>query len=170
MEIRDVEKKLLDVIRSITQSPAVKNALEMEAIQSIQRNFEQGGRPERWTPSKKKEGKTLIESGQLSQITAESESTTTGLIVTLRPGVNAKTYARIHQEGGTINRKARNYRFRQNASGRTVFAKNKHKRISKETTGAAYSISIPPRPYMIIPPEDFPLILNAVSRAINLRT
>lgn len=170
MTVEQIEKNLLNVIRQFS-SPAVKAVLETESVNSIKTNFETGGRGV-WKPSKrvlKEGGQTLVKSGQMSEITAETQTTSDGLLVLLRPGVNAKTYSRIHQEGGTINIKQRSYRFRRNASGRTVFAKRKHKRDVREVTGRAHSITIPPRPYLVIPPEDYPRIINALTGALNLK-
>jgi phage virion morphogenesis protein len=61
---------------------------------SIEENFRRGGRPERWEPSKKAEGMTLIETARLkNSITYRAD----------RKGLSVGTnviYARIHQLGG----------------------------------------------------------------------
>lgn len=138
--------------------------LEIEAQKSIKKNFEAGGRPP-WPPSKKRSGKTLIVSGNLSNVlTVRSEADRS---VTLITNPLARAYARIHQEGGTIHRPARPLKFRQkkykDGRVRTVFASSKHKKITKVTMTKAYTITIPPRPYMVIPMED----LNTMARLIE---
>lgn len=134
--------------------------IEIEAVKSIKKNFEVGGRPSPWVKSKKSKKhrgtKTLVISGQLSNVTGirdESEGS-----VTLSTNPLTRAYARIHQEGGTINFPARMLRFRKktykNKTSRIVFAGAKHKRIVKKTMGKAHTVIIKPRPYMVIPDED----------------
>jgi hypothetical protein len=62
----------------------------------------------------------------------------------------------------------RKIRFRENKSGRTVFAKNAHKRITKESLAKPYTINIPPRPYLLIPEEDYSKLLDAAVAALKL--
>ena len=170
MNAQELENKLNALFKQITSK--VANTLETEAVKSVKKNFEVGGRPVKWNPSvksKKNAGtKTLVISGAMSEITSELGSTNSGIEITLRPGTNARAYSRIQHEGGTINRKPRLLRFKSHKSGRTVFAKNSHKRITKQTMSKPYSITIPPRPYLLIPPEDFPGIISRIKSAINL--
>lgn len=170
MNANELGQKVQNIIKQIRSKAAY--VLETEAVKSVKQNFIQGGRPIKWEPSvksKKNAGtKTLIISHAMSKITAETGNTNSGVVITLRPGVLAKAYSRIQQEGGTIQRKARSIRFRTNKTGRIIFAKNSHKRITKETMSKPYSITIEPRPYLIIPPEDIPGILSRVKSAINL--
>lgn len=147
--------------------------MKEEVWKSIRRNFEEGGRPEKWEPSNKigkaaarKHGnKTLIDSGALSNVSVEIE----GDKVVAMPSVEARHYARIHQEGGVINMPARKYKFRvktyKDKSKRTVFASGRHARITKETQGKAYSIRIPARPYLVIP--DLGEIIKRIKEGIE---
>lgn len=80
------------------------------------------------------------------------------------PNPLAGAYARIHQEGGTINMPARTVRTGKNRSGRTVFVKSSRKRGVKETQGKSYIIKIPARPYLVVPEEDFGRMLNALGK------
>jgi len=168
MSINEIEKALVAIIEK-AKSPAVAKALEVEAVKSIRRNFEQEGRP-KWDPSKKKRRdtglKTLTDSGNMSKIQAQTNQTNGGVEIVLLPGPASAAYARIQHEGGTINMPARQLRFRKDKSGNTRFAKNTHKRVTKETMSKPYSVTIPARPYLIIPEEDYPGILEAVKSAI----
>jgi phage gpG-like protein len=134
--------------------------VEIEAIKSIKKNFEVGGRPTPWAKSKKnkkhKGTKTLVISGQLSNVSATKDVSEGS--VTLSTSPLSRAYARIHQEGGTINFPARMLRFRKKTykdkTSRIIFAGAKHKRIIKQTMGKAHTVIMKARPYMIIPNED----------------
>lgn len=171
-DIRNIADKLLKLEGTIKQR--ARATLETELQESIQKNFDVGGRPA-WKPSQKKgraQGtKTLVITGNLRRTQVESRDTGVGLLVTLTPGPLASAYSRIHQEGGTINMPARAIRHREkkykDGRKRTVFASRQHKRITKETMTKPYTITIPPRPYLVIPPEDYQRIINAVAQSIK---
>jgi phage virion morphogenesis protein len=64
-----------------------------------------------------------------------------------------RVYAAIHQFGGTINRSGRSGKVRLKQSGKQVrFAKASDKKnvYEKEFSHGAYTITIPPRPYLPI--------------------
>lgn len=172
-DIRNIADKLLKLEGKIKQR--ARATLETELQESIQKNFDVGGRPA-WKPSQKKgraKGtKTLVISGNLRRTQVESRDTGDGLLVTLTPGPLASAYSRIHQEGGTINMPARAIRFREKkyktGRKRTVFASKQHKRITKETMTKAYTITMPARPYLVIPPEDYSSIINNVIQACKI--
>jgi phage gpG-like protein len=169
-------KELEDTITHLIEDIQVKalKVIEIEGVRSIQKNFEVGGRP-KWIPSQKK-GKakgtnTLRITGALSSITAVADFNSHR--VTFHPGPGARAYARIHQEGGIINRKASTSARRTKRDGRSVFASKRRdtgraKKVDVSFS-KAYSIVIPARPYMVIPPEDIPVMINAITRAIQLR-
>lgn len=134
--------------------------IEIEAQRSIKKNFEVGGRPTPWKPSKKNKKtrgtKTLVVSGALSSPSAVRDDAEGSVTLITNPLTRA--YARIHQEGGTIYHPGRHLRFRvktyKDKSKRTVFAGVKHKRLSKITWSQPYTVVMPARPYMVIPQED----------------
>lgn len=142
-------------------------AIQVEAVKSVQKNFEVEGRPA-WAPvtkrGKAKGTKILQVSGDLSEVTAEIDYAA-GMVI-LTSSTKARPYARIQNEGGTINMPARTVRTRKVTAGknkgRSVFAKNSHKRGVKETQSKPYKITIPPRPYMVIPPEDYKNIFDRI--------
>ena len=134
--------------------------IEIEAQKSIKKNFEVGGRPTPWKPSKKSKKnrgtKTLVVTGALSSPSAVRNDDEGSVTLITNPLTRA--YARIHQEGGTIYHSARLLRFRKKTykdkSSRIVFAGAKHKRIVKTVTSKPYVVTMPARPYMVIPQED----------------
>lgn len=144
------------------------NVIKEEAPRSIRKNFEQGGRPE-WKPSQKKgklKGtKTLIVSRTLMSVSAKANKAESSVTVSTNP--RAGKYAKIQNEGGTINVPAKPLKFRQkkykDGRTRTVFASKKHKKIVKETTSKPYKITIPKREFMNIPDAD----LNGIVSKIN---
>ena len=140
--------------------------LKVEAVSSIQKNFEQGGRPAKWEKSKKRKGKTLIKSGNMMKVTAMVDEGAAAVIITSNP--LAQAYSRIQNEGGTIQIKAGTKKLRKK-NGKSVFAGREHKRGVKEVTAKAHQIKIPARPYLVIPPEDFPQILSALEKGIKIK-
>lgn len=146
-------------------------------VSSIVANFRAEGRPEPWVAvrpatakrkAKAGHGKILTWSGQLQR-------SVTFQVVGVRIILGSVlTYARIHQEGGFIQRSGavhlrtdrRGNLLTQAALGRTfrnadrmyVFAKtgeHGHKNaVERALTHGPYAIGIPARPYLVIQPED----------------
>ena len=170
MNSEEVNARIVKAIEEVKRTALT--VIRAEALKSIRTNFESGGRP-KWIPSKKKgkaKGtKTLVISGNLSNVGSEIDFP--GSKVILMPNPLARVYARIHQEGGTINMKPRTMARRTKKDGRSVFAsKNRDtgKRNKVDVSfSRAYTIKIPARPYLVIPPEDYPGILQAVKRAVE---
>jgi phage gpG-like protein len=166
----EVENNLRRVIQEV-KSTALK-VMEIEALRSIQKNFESGGRP-KWIPSKKKgklKGtKTLVVTGALREVSAVKDEAASS--VTLITSPDSRAYARIQHEGGTISMKPKTMARRTKKDGRSVFAsKNrdtgKRKKVDVSFS-KAYTIRIPPRPFLVIPPEDYPGIVEAIRRAVS---
>ena len=155
----DIKKKAVAVI-------------EVEAVKSIKKNFEVGGRPA-WKPSikrgKLKGTKTLVVSGALSDVSASADPSAGTVTITANPA--SRAYAKIQNEGGEINMPSRAVRRRTATKGKnkgkTVFASSRHKKAT-ETRTKAYKIVIPARPFMVIPPEDIEGIKNKIKSAINI--
>lgn len=165
----DIERNLKQVLTEI-KGKALK-VLAVEAEKSIKMNFEAGGRPEKWEPrkhiSKRQRGrKLLVISGNLSNVTAEIDEYNNRVVIKTNPLASA--YARIHQEGGVINMPARELKFRKKRTGETVFAGRRHKKITKMKQIKPYKITIPARPYLVIPTSDFGRIKAAILKAIKI--
>lgn len=171
MSLEQIENILNNLSKNIASSSQVKAALKTSAVSSVMTNFEEGGRPIKWDPSEKTKknngSRTLIDSGDMSMIQAETEESSDGLRLVLMPGPLAKAYSRIQNEGGVINMPGRQLRFRKNKNGKTVFAKNSHKRVDRETISKPYNITIPKREYLIIPEQDYGMILDNVRSAVT---
>jgi len=166
MTEQDVVDKLLKQVKGLLVKKLA--IVEAEAKISIQRNFEEGGRP-KWIPSKKngklRGTKTLVVTGALSEISSTVDNET--LTVTLFTSPKASAYARAQQEGATINMPGRNILFRskryKDGSQRTVFAGRRHKKTF-EKVSKPYVIVIPARPFMVIPPEDLQKIIERINQ------
>lgn len=171
MTAEEAGRRIEDYIDQIKRKALI--VIEAEALKSVRTNFEQGGRP-KWIPSKKsgktKGTKTLVVSGNLSNIGSEVDFA--GSKVTLMPNPLARVYARIQHEGGTISMKPRTMARRTKKDGRSVFAsKNRELKRAKKidvSFSKAYTIEIPPRPYLVIPPEDYFVILARIKEAVKL--
>lgn len=167
MDAAEAGNKIIFITKQIV--PRILKALAIEGEKSIRRNFEAGGRP-KWIPrkriSKKQRGTNiLVISGSLKNVVSKINSGDNSVSLITNP--RARAYARIQQEGGTIDMPARNIRFRK-SKGRIVFASHRHKNIHHETMGRAYQIKIPARPYLIIPPEDYPGIVKVLQAAVRV--
>lgn len=131
----ELNKKISEHVASLTPPTALLDAIGLMMIRSIKKNFQEGGRPEKWKKSKRAEskgGKTLRATGMLQRsIIHEVEGST----VTI--GTNV-LYAPMMQFGGTIVPKtAKALHFV--SGGKDFFAK---------------SVTIPARPFMMIQQED----------------
>jgi len=126
---------------------------------SIAKNFRAGGRPVRWKPSvrvMKHGGQTLVKSAGLKNSIVMQVSGKT-----LKIGTNKK-YARIHQEGGRINKNVtigKHYRTISKVYGRSI----KPKRIEISAHDRKMNFTMPARPYLLIQdPSDW-RIINRIS-------
>lgn len=129
-------------------TPAMK-LIGIHMLRSVRLNFDAGGRPTPWTPSKRalrEGGKTLLDTGQLAgSITMRADRTSVRLST-------AKVYARPHQLGAAI-RHARGLKVRQKR-GRGVTRVRKVT-ITQRTGGV---IRLPARPFLMVQDEDTPII------------
>jgi phage gpG-like protein len=169
MNEKDVKKFLTDAVNKVRVKAL--NVLVIEGPKIIKKNFTEGGRPVKWKPrktiTKKQKGTNLmVVSGNLSNVMAVKNES--DFSVTLITNPSARAYARIHQEGGTINHPAKPLKFRRKKykSGitRTVFASSKHKKIIKETMSKAYVQKIEARPYMVIPQEELNRVIKLITK------
>lgn len=170
MTADQINNKIIGYIKQVKERSLKR--IEVEALSSIRKNFEAGGRP-RWQPSikkgKNKGTKTLVVSGNLSNVGSDIDYA--GSQVILKSNPLTRPYARIHQEGGTINRKASTRARRTKKDGRSVFASKKRDfgKAGKVDVSFSkpYQIKIPARPYLVIPQEDFERILKAIGNDIK---
>ncbi len=121
---------------------------------SIQENFREGGRPDRWKISKrarKESGQTLLRTGRLMRSVSLPTINSDGIEF----GSNLP-YAAIHQFGGEIDMPARSETFRRLRITRGS-RKGKFKRGTEPGRGftrSGYTIHMPARPYIVFQPED----------------
>lgn len=161
IEDREVRAELEALQRRTSDlSPAMKIISET-VYASIRRNFEVGGRPQRWQPSlrvKREGGQTLIRKG-----------TSGGLLGSLSPShgkdsatVSAnKEYAAIHHFGGSTGP-----RIIRPKNGKALFwpgARNPVKSVKHPGS------KIPPRPFMLVQNEDWTEIKNVINSYLSAR-
>jgi len=169
-EAGEIKKYLQEAVEKVKAKALA--ILEVEAVKSIKKNFRHGGRPEKWKPVKKKPKKykltkTLVNTGNLSNVSSVKNEA--DYSVTLISNPLTRAYARVHQEGAVINHPGRQLKFRKKKSRktgevRTVFASSKNKRISKVVKGKPYVVKIPARPFMIVPEEDLRKIVRIINK------
>lgn len=154
-EVKDFIKKAADNFKN-----RVLTIVEIESVKSIKKNFEVGGRPLKWKKSKKskknKGTKTLVISGNLSNVSATRNDAESSVVLMTNPLTRA--YGRAQNYGAKIYHPPTMLKFRKkvyrNGTSRIIFAGSKHKRIIKKTMSKAYTVVLPKREFMIIPDED----------------
>ena len=170
LNIPEIKQKIDQAIEQVKVT-ALK-VLEIEAVRSIQKNFEEGGRP-KWKASEKK-GRlkgtnTLRVSGALSRISAVRDDAAGTVTLITNPA--SRAYARIHQEGGTIRHPGGTRARRTKKDGRSVFASKRRDTGKAKKVDVSfikpYVIDIPARPYMTIPKEDHVSIISAVESGLR---
>lgn len=176
----DAGKRINDAARQLRDGRSLFRLLAGTLEAETAANFAAQGRPS-WAPLsaatkrerlKRNKGSSILKILQDSGILAASISSDYGDdFAVVGAGGAAKDYAAIQQLGGTIERPAYSVktRLRTDAKGSLVrqategkgknlaaFAKDSHKRVREvNSTVNAYSIKIPPRPYLPFdgPPE-----------------
>ena len=164
---KEVTKLFNELVRrGQNMSPAMK-IISGIMLDAVRENFEKEGpgwqklKPATIRQREKKgywPGKILRVRGQLSSsITSRHDSKSA------RVGTN-KVYAAIHQFGGDIQQSGQVLHFKKHKkgkyAGKTLFAKSSKADFGMKT--GAYSIHIPPRPYLKM--NDY--ALNAVKKAL----
>lgn len=120
-------------------------------LRSIARNFKEGGRPEKWRPSRRakgiERGKTLIDTGRLrNSMTCEVNGNV------LTAGTNV-VYARIHQLGGKINKEVvvrAHRRLMTKAFGKPIPART----VLVRSSARKMNTTIPARPFLMVQEAD----------------
>lgn len=150
-EIIDVAKRTASDLK-----PAMA-AIGNLVAKSVKQNFRDGGRPDKWTPSKKSKGKTLIGMGALMK-SIHYELDGDGDAVTVMTG--PQKYARIMQNGGKSGpheiRAKNRQALRFTVGGKVLYRKSVHHPGS----------NIPARPYMLLQNEDEAKIKDILCRHI----
>lgn len=136
--------------RSVNLKP-ILSVIGNIAAKSVRQNFREGGRPDRWQPSKKAKGKTLIGTGALMKgIHYKTDELGVTVMTSKLP------YAAIHNFGGETKPhiiRAKNAKaIPLKIGGATIFRKEVHHPGSK----------IPARPYMLLQDEDIKVVGNTL--------
>jgi len=119
-------------------------------LRSIRQNFQAGGRPDSWKPSKKKSGKTLIDSARLmNSITYRLE----GEVVAI--GTNV-VYAAAHQFGVDKQVSVRG-RAKRQVGGH-------HQRTGKGTR----HMMLPARPFLLVQDADLAYLNQRIGQHLKV--
>ena len=129
-------------------------------MSSIQRNFQEGGRPIRWKPSRRaidQSGQTLRDTGRLA-----NSITMRVAEKSLKIGTNVK-YAAIHHFGGNINKTihvSAHGRYLRQQGGYKVGGKGRtyYPYVQVSAHSRHMKLIIPARPYLMIQDGDWPVI------------
>ncbi|WP_410757253.1 phage virion morphogenesis protein [Erwinia psidii] len=155
--VSDFDVMMGHLIGNIQKRRPMMRALAGDMIDAVEENFAQQGRPAwaGWSPRyarKRKGGKILQRSGRLAaSISSHSDNDSASV------GTNV-VYARIHQEGGTVNIASRSQQayYRQHKNGRVSnrFVKKSKSNYSEWNTIGAYKITMPARPFLHLTESD----------------
>lgn len=177
VEQRDLQQLLGGMVRRSEDTGPAMRILTSIMRTSVVRNFEEEGRPQKWTPlapsTVRKRGAAGpilrvqgFAGGLLGSIHERTEQRSAKLATN-------KPHAAIHQLGGTIRRttKARTLAFTD--AGRFMSRKQARRRkkaavrVAFSRGGRSYTIRIPARPYLLIQDEDVVEMRRAVAQYIT---
>ena len=155
--LEQLNAKLMTLIGGLANLRPMYNEIGMFLVSVTQRNFVLQGRPDRWKESiraKNTGGQTLRDTGALMN-SIIAEPTDNG--VEIGPSGVVTKFARILGEGGVITAKNAPYLMFRIATGmRKVDKSGNPLKRPVATFGfvRVKSVTIPPRPYLYVPPED----------------
>jgi len=154
-------RSLDDLRRRMADPRPVLEEMGLVLLRSVARNFKEGGRPERWKPSKRAlaepRGKTLIDTGRLrNSITMKVEGDA------VKVGTNVE-YAAIHQFGGRIDRTVLVRAHRRLVT--QAFGRRLRRPRMTDVRGHArrMRIEIPARPFLVVQDGDWKVLSRIVS-------
>lgn len=154
-DVTDFERGLGDLIKKLENRQPLMREMAAAMHDAVEENFAQQGRPE-WAGwksnaywAKRRGGKILQKSGRLASSINEYSDNDSATV-----GTNV-VYARIHQEGGTINIPARSQRayYKQHKDGSVGnrFVKNRSRILHSGIRWASIKSLFPPVRFCISP-------------------
>lgn len=156
--VTDFENALGELIKKLEHREPLMRELAAAMGDAVEENFKNQGRPEwmGWKSNaywaKRRGGKILQRSGRLASSISQQSSNDEALV-----GTNV-VYARIHQEGGSINIPARSqrayYHQRKDGSLNNRFARKSKANYSEWNTIPGYQIKMPARPFLHLTESD----------------
>lgn len=156
-DFSDLEASLAELIARTEKRRPLMGTLAAHMAYAVEENFLRQGRPEwqGWSPQYARQragGKILQKSGRLAKSIVQQSDNHSATV-----GTNVR-YARIHQEGGTINIAARSqrsyHRQRRDGSVDNRFARKSRANFAQWNTIGAYKITMPARPFLQLSEED----------------
>jgi phage gpG-like protein len=169
-EIAKLNQKFGEILNQIRGRQPLRDLYREVGVylgnSGIKENFISGGRPEKWPPSKRvlrerslakqrgeekpeSFGQTLLRSGHLMKDVSLPRIDDSGITFG-----SALAYARIQNEGGTIQRQSQTLFFRKYKDVRSrIISRSKAESLRRGSIGFArtknYTITIPARPFLV---------------------
>lgn len=166
-DIAQFERGIAELLDKLERREPLMREIAAAMAEAVEDNFNSEGRPAwaGWSPAYAKRragGKILQRSGRLASSIVQLSDNDSASV-----GTNVK-YARIHQEGGEITRKARQQtlHFRQNAKTGQVgqrFVKKSKSNFAQTVSVGAYRMTMPARPFLSLTDQDLDQIEETVS-------
>ncbi|MEQ1966280.1 phage virion morphogenesis protein [Xenorhabdus nematophila] len=152
IDLKEFQQAMQQLTDGLGDRTPMMRQIAATMADAVEENFRQQGRPAwlGWSPAyakKRAGGKILQHTGRLASSIQQFSDNDEALV-----GTNV-IYARIHQEGGTINMPARSQQAHyRRKKGQSRFAhKANH---SQWSTLPAYKIQIPARPFLKLTDSD----------------
>lgn len=152
--IDDVNRSFGELLARASNRLLLFKEVAFRLASSIQTNFREGGRPDRWKSSRraaKESGQTLLRTGRLMRSASLPKINADGIEF----GSNLP-YAAIHQFGGEIQMPARSELFRRLriSRGKRQGKFKKGTEFGRGFTRSAHTIHMPARPYIVFQDDD----------------
>ncbi|MDE9466878.1 phage virion morphogenesis protein [Xenorhabdus bovienii] len=170
IDLTEFQKALQQLTDGLVDRTPMMRQIAGIMADAVEENFKQQGRPAwlGWSPAyakKRAGGKILQDTGRLASSIQQFSDNDEALV-----GTNVK-YARIHQEGGTINRPARRqqayYRMNKNGTVGNRFARKSTSNYSELNTIPAHKIQMPARPFLTLAASDADQIQTILERYLQ---
>ncbi|MGL5799269.1 MAG: phage virion morphogenesis protein [Plesiomonas sp.] len=166
-DIAEFERGISEMLETLTHREPLMREIAATMAEAVEDNFNSEGRPAwaGWSPAYAKRragGKILQRSGRLASSIVQLSDNDSASV-----GTNVK-YARIHQEGGEITRKARRQtlHFKQNTKTGQVgqrFVKKSKSNFAQTVSVGVYRMTMPARPFLSLTDQDIDQLEETVS-------
>jgi phage virion morphogenesis protein len=154
IDLKEFQQAMEQLTNGLVDRTAMMRQIAAIMADAVEENFQQQGRPAwlGWSPAyakKRHGGKILQHTGRLASSIQQFSDNDEALV-----GTNLK-YARIHQEGGTINIPSRSQQAHyRRKNGKSRFSSKARSNHSQWNTIPAYKIQMPARPFLSLTDSD----------------
>ncbi|KLU16276.1 phage virion morphogenesis protein [Xenorhabdus griffiniae] len=167
IDLTEFQKAMQQLTDGLGDRTPMMRQIAATMADAVEENFKQQGRPAwlGWSPAyakKRAGGKILQHTGRLAGSIQQFSDNDEALV-----GTNV-IYARIHQEGGTINMPARSQRAHyRRKNGQSRFSSKAKADHSQWNTLPAYKIQMPARPFLTLTDSDAGQIQTILERYLQ---